>query len=158
MTLSAWRITKTKHADTAFTGDGARLNGGRWNSPGIAVVYAAQNISLAMLEMLVHFPSTDLLRSYSLFEVVFDDELVSAVDVRALPSNWTVAPPLLAIQQIGNQWAVDQRSAVLRVPSAIVPHEWNYILNPFHPDFASIKIGNAQPITFDKRLFKETIG
>ncbi len=154
MTVSAWRIVKAKHAATAFSGEGARRAGGRWNSPGTAVVYTSGSASLAMLEMLVHLQSGKLLKRYVLFEVQFDDSLVEVVDVKALPRTWRKSPPPLAAQRVGDLWVAGGSSAVLSVPSAIVPEEWNYLLNPAHADFSMIVIGPKLATRFDPRLMK----
>ncbi len=154
MTVSAWRIVKAKHAAVAFSGEGARQSGGRWNSPGTAVVYASESASLAMLEMLVHLQSQELLKRYVLFEVTFDESLVQAVDLKALPKAWRKSPPPLSVPQVGDNWVADGKSAALKVPSVIVPNGWNYLLNPAHADFASIVIGPRQPTKFDLRLMK----
>lgn len=152
MTIGAWRITKKKHAATAFTGVGAKENGGRWNNPGTAVVYCAGSTSLAILEMLVHLESHDLLGSYVTFEVAFDESLVERVDVKSLPRSWRRSPAPGPLQRLGDEWVAGGRSAVLRLPSAIVPTEWNYLLNPAHPDFSKISVGPKRPIQFDARL------
>ncbi len=154
MTLSAWRIVKSKHAAGAFSGYGAKTYGGRWNSPGFAVVYCAGSTSLAMLEMLVHLAAPDILKRYVLFEATFDDSLVEVVDVKSLPRNWRRSPAPASLQAIGDDWVSAARSAVLRVPSAIVPSEWNYLLNPSHADFAKVSIGPKHPVKFDPRLIK----
>lgn len=156
MTVRAWRITKAKHATTAFTGGGAKSYGGRWNSPGIAIVYTAGSASLAILEMLVHLQAHDLMRRYVIFELSFDRKLVKTVAAAALPKAWRRSPPPPTVQQVGDDWAAAASSAVLRLPSVIVPTEWNYLLNPAHPDFAKIAIGPKQPIKFDPRLIKPT--
>ena len=155
MTIHAWRIVKAKHASTAFSGDGSNKYGARWNSPGAAVVYVAGSTSLAMLERLVHFHSSkELLYRYVLFEVIFDEALLTVIDVDALPKTWRKSPPAEALQQLGDAWIANAGSAILRVPSAIVSSEWNYLLNPAHPDFKRITIGPKQPVRFDHRLVK----
>lgn len=154
MTIHAWRIVKARHSATAFTGDGAKKHGGRWNAPGVAMIYTAGSASLAILEMLVHLQTQELLRHYAIFEVTFDDAWVTAVDVTALPKTWRQSPPPASIQQIGTVWVAGGESAVLRVPCSIVPTEWNYLLNPAHPDSAKITVGSKQPVQFDPRLFK----
>ena len=154
MTIHAWRIVKARHAAAAFTGEGARRFGARWNSPGMAAVYLSGSAALAMLEMLVHLDADQILRRYVLFDVTFDESLVTTLDSPRLPRSWQKSPPPPAIQQIGGLWIERARSAVLRVPSAIVPAEWNYLLNPAHPDFRRIRIGPKQPIQFDPRLLK----
>jgi RES domain-containing protein len=154
MTIHAWRIVKSKHSANAFSGDGAKTFGARWNSLGTAVVYVAGSRSLAMLEMLVHLQSQELLNRYVLYEVTFDNSLTTAVDPTTLPRTWRKSPPPEGIQQIGDLWIAAAKSAILRVPSAIVPTEWNYLLSPAHPNFAKIKIGPKQPLQFDPRLIK----
>lgn len=154
MTIRAWRIVKAKHAATAFSGDGARRYGGRWSSPGIPVVYVAGSASLAILEMLVHLQSQDLLKRYVMFETSFDDALVKKIDAARLPKAWRQSPPTEQVQQVGDAWVADGNTAILRVPSAIVPTEWNYLLNPAHADFGKIAIGPKQQVQFDPRLIK----
>jgi len=156
MTLYAWRIVKAKHAATAFTGDGAKKYGGRWNSPGTAVIYVADRLSLAMLEMLVHFQSQELLDRYVSFRVAFDRKLVTTVDPKTLPRSWRKSPPPAEIQQIGDDWLADAKSAILRVPSVVVPDEWNYLLNPAHPEYRKITVGSKKPVRFDPRLIRTT--
>jgi RES domain-containing protein len=150
--ISAWRIVKRKHLKNAFTGEGARLFGGRWNSPGHAVVYTAQSQALAALELLVHLESPELLRHYVALEVQFPGELMEEVDHARLPKNWSAYPPPVRLQEIGDAWIAERRSVVLRVPSAVVPAESNYLLNPAHPDFTRLPIGEPAPFRFDPRL------
>jgi RES domain-containing protein len=152
VSVHARRIVKAKHAAAAFSGDGARKYGGRWNSPGKPVVYVSSTMSLAILEMLVHHGSQELLKQYVLFEVTFDEGLLTAVDPAALPKRWRASPPAAAVQEVGDAWVAKGASVVLRVPSAIVPTEFNYLLNPAHPDFARIAVGPKQPVQFDPRL------
>jgi RES domain-containing protein len=154
VTISAWRIVKAKYAAAAFSGAGARKTGGRWNSPGWPVVYTAGSQSLAILEMLVHLQAQELLSRYVLFPVTFDEALVTAVDPGTLPKSWRNSPPPAAVQRIGNDWLASADSAVLRIPSVIVPTEWNYLLNPQHADFPRIVIGVKKPVRFDPRLIK----
>lgn len=152
MIFSAWRITKRKHQKIAFTGDGARRFGGRWNNPGIPVVYTAQSQSLAVLEMLVHLDSPQLLEQYVLFEVEIDSSLVTSVEPGSLPRNWRDEPPPPQVQAIGDEWTTSGTSAALRVPSALLPSESNFLLNPRHGDFARLRIGRPIPFRFDARL------
>jgi len=149
---TAWRIVKAARADTAFDGEGARLHGGRWNSPGTAIVYTAQGESLAALELLVHLHAAHLLGTYSSVSVTFEQELVAVIDAAALPSDWRAYPAPLRLQQIGDLWAADQSSVLLEVASAIVPRERLYLVNPRHPDFARLTSGPAVPFEFDRRL------
>jgi RES domain-containing protein len=152
LTLSAWRITKQKHAKSAFNGEGARLYGGRWNSPGTAMIYTAQSQALAVLEVLVHLDSPELLRRYSLFEIAIDPSCVEELDLSNLPRNWKANPVPARVRAIGDDWVAARRSAVLRVPSALVPAESSFLLNPRHPDFGQLQIGKAVPFQFDPRF------
>jgi RES domain-containing protein len=154
VTAHAWRIVKARYAADAFTGAGAEKFGGRWNRPGVAVVYAAGSASLAMLEMLVHLEAHEFLKRYVSFQVSFDERFVTSIDATDLPNNWRKSPPPVAVQAIGNDWIATSRAAVLRVPSVIVPAEWNYLLNPQHPDFKKIEISPKEPVRFDRRLIK----
>ena len=151
---TAWRIVKSRYAAAAFDGEGARAFGGRWNSAGTAVVYTAETQSLAVLELLVHIQQSAVLQSFSSIGVLFDDALVETVDAAALPGNWMEYPAPSALQQIGDQWAAGLRSAVLRVPSVVVPSESNFILNPRHPDFAKVEIKAPTAFRFDPRLVR----
>lgn len=143
---------KARHAATAFDGEGARPYGGRWNSPGTAVVYASESRALSLLEVLAGLHSPGAVQGYSLIPATFDDGLVTELLPRDLPEGWRGHPPPSATQRIGDDWAARQRSAVLRVPSALVPEEFNYLLNPAHPDFGRIEIGEAAPLAIDPRL------
>lgn len=152
MIISAWRIFKPKHRDTAYTGDGARLFGGRWNSRGTSVVYTAQSVSLASLELLVHLDNHQILTKYLVAEVRFDDGLVTEISRDKLPRNWRESPPPDETQALGDAWANANLSAVLRVPSTVIETECNYLLNPNHPAFASIEIRDPTNFKFDERL------
>lgn len=154
MTVTAWRLFKTKHVATAFTGEGARLYGGRWNSKGTAVVYTAGTASLAALELLVHLSSHQILESYVLCSVTFDEALVEQISPSDLPRGWQSDPAPLELRQVGDAWIATGAAAVLRVPSAIISNEFNYLLNPAHPDFDQVDIGPARPFRFDRRLVK----
>ncbi len=149
-----WRIVKSRHARSAFDGEGARLYGGRWNSPGTRMVYVAQSVSLAVLEVLVHLGDAAILPSYSLRAVEFDDGLVETLDRSELPEDWRAYPAPSGTRRIGDAWARDRSSAVLKVPSVVVEVESVYLINPDHPDFASMTFGEARPFEFDARLLR----
>jgi RES domain-containing protein len=152
LTLSAWRITKQKYAKTAFDGEGARFYGGRWNSPGTAMIYTSQSQSLAVLELLVHLDEIELLKKYILFEVWLPSSYVSDLDLSNLPANWRTDPVPASVRVIGDEWAAAGSSAALRVPSVLVPGESNFLLNPRHPDFRKLRIGKPFPFQFDPRF------
>jgi RES domain-containing protein len=150
--VTAWRITKRKHARNAFSGEGAREFGGRWNNPGTAIVYTAQSQSLAALEMLVHLDSSELLQKYVLIGVELDESLIKPVALSALPRHWRSDPPPPEIRSIGDAWVRTGSSAVFQVPSAVVPGENNFLLNPEHQDFAKLRFGKPLAFRFDPRL------
>ena len=147
------RIVKSRRAHSAFDGEGARLYGGRWNSPGTRMVYIAGSVSLAVLEVLVHVGDAGVLSSYSLCVVEFDDGLVRSLDRSRLPAGWRSYPAPPELRGIGDAWVRDGDSAVLEVPSAVVERESNYLINPGHADFASVNVGEPEPFEFDPRLF-----
>ncbi len=152
--ISVWRITKQKLAKTAFTGDGARLYGGRWNSPGKLVVYTAESRALALAELLVHLESSGVLSRYIVFQVEIDESYIAHLDLHDLPKNWRAEPAPKRLQTLGDEWLDSGKSAVLRVPSAIVGGEFNYLLNPLHPDFSKLRIHLPEKFAIDKRLVK----
>ena len=152
MTISAWRFAKAKHADEAFSGEGARRFGGRWNNPGTPIVYAAGGISLALLELLAHLEDAGILPSYVLFRAEIKDNLIETLDEVSLPKDWRAAPAPATVKAIGDTWYRQSRSAVLSVPSAITPSERNYLVNPAHPDFRKIKVSGPLDYEFDPRI------
>jgi RES domain-containing protein len=152
--VTAWRIVKRKHVKNAFSGDGARLFGGRWNNPGVPLIYTATSQSLAALEILVHLDAPELLERYVMLGVGVEESLISDVDESRLPKNWRTNPAPPGARAIGDQWAAARGSAVLRVPSVIVPSERNLLLNPLQRDFSRLKIAESSPFRFDARLLK----
>ena len=150
--MEGWRLLKTKHAAHAFDGEGARLYGGRWNSPGRPVIYLASNLALGVLEVLVHLEDTGPLPAYSQAQAEFDDELLETLDRASLPEDWALDPAPASTRTLGDAWLEDLRTVVLRVPSAVVHREWNYLVNPRHADFAGITFGELEPFRFDVRL------
>ena len=128
------------------------MYGGRWNSPGTSMIYAAQSQSLAVLENLVHMDSADILKKYVLFEVEIDDSYIVNVNKRELPRNWKMDPVSGRIQTIGDAWVAAGSSAVVRVPSALIPGESNFLLNPRHVDFQKLTIHKPVPFQFDPRF------
>jgi RES domain-containing protein len=152
--LTACRIVKARHADAAFDGEGARVLGGRWNSPGLPVVYTAGGAALAALEMLAHVGKTNLLPAYVLIACSFKTSIVLRLDRKRLPRDWHSYPARPELQLVGDAWLKDATSAVLEVPSAIIPSESNYLLNPKHADFAAIAIAKPRPFELDLRLLR----
>ena len=151
--ITTYRICKTKYASTAFDGEGAFRFGGRWNSRGTRIIYTAGSLALAALEMLVHLDDDSLLFEYSYISAQIQSDLILKVeDIRLLPKDWSDSPAPIAVQQIGDGWAKSGISAVLEIPTAIIPLEKNYLLNPLHTDFAKIIVGKPETFKFDNRL------
>lgn len=148
---TVWRIVKERHAGTAFSGEGAAKTGGRWNSRGTRVVYASATQSLAALELLVHLNPPVVFRLVA-FPIEFNEALVEECTVSSLPPEWQAHPPPAATQTIGDHWVRAARSAILSIPSVLVPDERNYLLNPAHRDFSSLRIGPPRPFALDPRL------
>lgn len=149
---TAWRLAKTRHIRPPFDGEGARHYGGRWNSPGVAVAYASESISLAVLEVLAVVQRTSVLDSYSLVSADFDESAVETVAPAELPAHWRRYPAPQELQAIGDRWVAERRSLILRVPSAVIEAECNFMVNPAHPAFASMRVSAPVPFEFDTRL------
>ncbi|HEX8678744.1 MAG TPA: RES family NAD+ phosphorylase [Chthoniobacterales bacterium] len=151
---AGWRLQDARHAAHAFSGEGARRSRGRWNSRGTAMVYLSQHQSLTVLEVFVRRRPFLPGPGFVLIGASWDEKLMKALSPSELPADWRSLPQGLATAAIGDAWAKEARSAVLAVPSAIVPAETNYLINPAHPDFRRIKIGKPEPFGFDPRLLQ----
>ena len=149
---SAWRIVKLQHSKAAFSGEGARRFGGRWNSIGKLAIYLAEYQSTAALEVLVHHYPLMPQQKYHCFRVEWSEKLMEKVDDSRLPKNWRANPPRCESQDLGDHWLENGTAPVLSVPSAIIPSERNFILNPSHSDFKRIKIHPPKLFVFDPRL------
>lgn len=150
----AWRIEKAEHAAVSAQGVGAFNVGGRWNRPGRYAIYAAENLSLALLEILVHAPDPEQRkRSRVRFRLSLAPESIEEISPERLPKNFGPTTPFALTQDIGDLWLETRQSVALKVPSAIVPVEYNYVLNPLHPDFATaVKWGKPAALLLDARL------
>ncbi|MGZ8391312.1 MAG: RES family NAD+ phosphorylase [Gemmatimonadales bacterium] len=149
---------KPRHAAAAFDGEGARLLGGRWNSPGTRVAYASDSIALAALEVLAHLQSTAVLQAYSLVSVRFPEGSLEVLEPVALPARWRRFPSPPENQAIGDRWVAEGRSLILRVPSALVPAAANFLVNPSHPEFGKVVVGRPERFAFDPRLVSGAAG
>ena len=154
---TVWRIITRRFADTAFSGEGARRFGGRWNRRGVPVVYTAGSQSLALLEMLVQ--DEPLRASYLVIPAELpSDLLIEHLPAAHLPPDWRDPASLETLRTLGSDWAAGLTTPVLAVPSAVVPAETNYLLNPRHPDFPRIGIGEPQELVTDLRLLSRRQG
>ncbi len=151
--ILAFRLCKTKFLATAFSGEGARLHGGRWNSPGLPVVYTSSSLSLATLEVLVHLDDPEAFaRLFSWVKLEIPEDSIENLDETHLPSGWCAAETNATSRAIGDAWIHSRRTAALAVPSVATPGEWNYLLNPAHPRFPEIQFGGAKAFRPDPRL------
>ncbi len=151
--IRVFRLFQTALAPHAMDGEGARLYGGRWNSVGTPMVYCAQSLSLAVLEILVHAGDRFLRGNpYSFLTVEIPEKLIRIPDEDALPRHWNEPEVRDVSRLFGDAWVARKESVALRVPSGIVPGEWNILLNPAHPDFRKLKIGKPRPFPLDARL------
>lgn len=150
--MEAFRVARARYA-ADLSGKGASLFGGRWNSQGNAVVYAAEHRSLAVLEELVHVDAHDAPDDLVLVTLQIPDELeIVSVAPDKLPADWRQSPAPAALQELGDQWCAAKQSTVLRVPSVIVPAESCLIINPGHAEAPKIRIASREPFVFDPRL------
>jgi RES domain-containing protein len=152
--VRVWRIARAAHA--AFDGEGARRYGSRWTLRGVPAVFTSATLSLAALERFVHTDSdlepTDLLATPA---DIRDDLASDVVEIDALPRDWRTFPAPPALADIGSRWFRAANTPVLSVPSVVIPHERNFVLNPTHREFAQIVIGRSEPFSFDPKMWKK---
>jgi len=149
---AGWRLVRQRYAENAFSGEGARRFGGRWNSPGTPIVYTSAHLSLAGLETLVHVQPLTPRDAFIVFRLEWEDRLMEILPESAWPPSWQAEPPGTSSMRIGDRWFREGRSAVLAVPSALIKEEKNYLLNPHHPDFRKVEITRIREFFFDPRL------
>ncbi len=153
MTLTVFRLGKHVYRDQLFSGQGGLYASGRWTRRGQPVVYTSGSISLAVLEYTVNYrrrgwvPATVLGRADLPASV-----RVETISLEKLPSNWSAAAAPPQLQVVGSEWLERGETAVLKVPSAIVTEEWNYLLNPSHADFRKLRTSGPKPFNFDQRV------
>jgi len=153
--ITAFRVVKERHAADAFTGEGSRGFGGRWNHKGAGVVYLSDSLALAALEQFIHLGRGGLHIPFVYFTIEIPDHVsVTVIEPDALPKDWRREPPPNSTKNLGSQWVKSKISALLRVPAVILPLGFNYIANIAHPGFRDIKISDPESFTFDSRMWK----
>jgi RES domain-containing protein len=153
--MTVFRIEREKYLKTTLSGIGAsKAKGYRWNSLYTKLVYTSESRALATLEVSVHLDLSEDLPSdrYYVAIDIPDDITIMEVKIEDLPSDWDAKPPTLTTQIIGDDFVNDHDAAVLKVPSSIVHQEFNYLINPNHPDSKKISVREVIPMTFDARL------
>jgi len=150
--MRAYRIVKKRHVLSAFSGEGAKAYGGRWNRPGIPMVYAAESRALAALETLAHFQGAGRHIELVMFEIEIPAPLMKRVDESSMPPGWRTPDPRAATQDVGSEWQLEMRSVALLVPSVLIAGEQCVLLNPEHPDSSRVMIGYPGAFAFDGGL------
>jgi RES domain-containing protein len=151
--IRTWRICHRRYTDTAFSGEGARLFGGRFNSEGIPAVYTSGSLSLALLELLVQSNDRDYYSACLVFYADIPDVMIKHVKTAEMPNGWNRIPYTSASQKMGDQWLKSGGAVAFKIPSVVVPVEFNYLINPLHPEFKKIRISEPQELMVDGRLF-----
>jgi RES domain-containing protein len=151
VTGTVWRVTKERYAQSdPLSSEGTRRYPGRWHPKGTPVIYTASSLSLAALEAFVHLPSRRFLPSDLVaIEIDLSEISIEILDPANLPPGWDAASPLRITREIGELWVTERRTCGLGVPSAVIPHERNLILNPAHPDFTRVSVLRYRPFRFD---------
>ncbi len=151
--MKAYRLSRAAFAND-LTGAGSFIKGARWNSIGTEMIYTAQSRALAMAEIMVHFTAAMVPADYMMVTLDIPDNLnIQHLSVDELPQYWNVFPYLSSTQLIGDSFIQENNFPVLRVPSAVVSGEFNYLLNPHHPEFKRISIEKTEKFPFDSRIF-----
>lgn len=151
--MIVYRLSKARYADD-LSGRGAELYGGRWNSKGRRMIYTSATRALCTVEIAANLPLGLLPPDYKLVTIEFPDRAMYELSPSEYPDDWNSFPHLDASQEIGDQFILECKSLVLKVESALVQDEYNYLINPLHKDFKSVKIKGVEDYTFSKRLVK----
>jgi len=147
--MKLYRISNKRYTEH-LNGEGAYRVGGRWNNKGTRLVYTSTSIALASLEVLVHTDGLPILKGMILLTFEDDDHLVE--ELKDLPDGWDEVPPLVGSKIVGDQFAEDKKHLALLVPSAIVPEEYNVLINPLHDEIGKVELIAQRDYTFDGRL------
>lgn len=152
--MQVFRLSRERYAHE-LSGYGSSINGERWNSKGVEMVYTAMNRSLAMAEVAVHLSLASLPLDFMMLTIEIPDLLsIETVLQDKLPAGWNLFPHNRSTQHIGDEFIRNNLHCILKVPSVVTKGDFNFLINPFHKDFKKIKIIDTQPFPFDNRLFK----
>jgi len=151
--MEVFRLTRKKYAET-LSGVGAALRGARWNSAGVELVYTSSSRALALAEVAVHLSVATLPSDFVMVTIEIPNDLPqSQILQHDLPIGWNAFPYSAATQKIGDQFVQTRGTALLKGPSAVVKGDFNYLINPMHPDFHRISITHIEEFPIDRRLF-----
>ena len=152
--MEVYRLSRQKYA-SSLSGEGAAIRGGRWNSKGVKIMYTAANRALAMAEVAVHFTYSTLANDYMMLTIELPDDIsIGVLHLNNLPLDWNSFPHVHSTQKFGDVFVKEGIHLLLKVPSVVVSGDFNYLINPMHPDFRKIKITEQLKFPFDRRLFK----
>lgn len=151
--MIVYRLTKEQYKND-LSGKGAEKAGGRWNSKGVAMLYTSASRALCTAEIAVHTPLGVVPKDYHLVTIEYPDSVpVSTVEINDLPIGWRSFPFPHVTQEMGDRFINEGNFLVMRVPSAVIQGDYNYLINPFHPLFAQVNIITTEAYGFDERLF-----
>jgi len=151
--MIVFRLSKSRHSKD-LSGKGAEKFGGRWNSKGVALLYTSDSRALCTAEIAVHTPLGNLPTDYEVTLIqIPENTIIPELELSELPTDWNSIPHSYSTQEIGDKFVDEDHFLVLKVPSAVVQGEFNYLINPNHDDFKSITIKKTEPFAFDARLF-----
>jgi RES domain-containing protein len=152
--MEVFRLAREKFA-APLTGKGAALHGARWNSMGVELIYLANNRSLVMAEVAVHFTMATLPTDYVMMTIYIPDDIsIDSIAIEDLPVDWNAFPHPSSTQSIGDKFVRDSKTCILQVPSSVTYGDYNFLVNTNHPEFYRIKIVNQVRFPFDERIFK----
>ncbi|MTI32085.1 RES family NAD+ phosphorylase [Xanthovirga aplysinae] len=146
-----YRLCK-KEFSQDLSGRGAELAGGRWNSKGTPMVYCCESRALCTAEVAVHLPLGIIPSDFTLLTISLPDHL-PIFELETLPKSWNKLPPAKSTKLIGDQYIKENKYLIFKAPSTVVLGDYNYLLNPRHPDFKKVEINKTEPFQFDPRLF-----
>ena len=147
-----YRVVRNKYLYD-LSGAGSKLFGGRWNSPGIPALYTSASKSLAVLESLTNTPPAILQNDFSILIVEITGKVVAhEFHEKGLPKNWKIYPAPINLAKLGDKWLLAQKKLLIKVPSVVIPSEFNYIINPLHKDMNKVKIIAAEKLELDGRV------
>jgi RES domain-containing protein len=152
--IRVWRLSPAKYVDRIFSGGGAYRQGGRWNSPGRAVIYMSESLALCALESLAHMVRMHMMGGFKYVWVDIPEASLAVLDPKDVPADWAAVPAPHSTKKIGDCWFDEKAFAVLEVPSTVIPVEHNFVINPSHPQFAALRVGDIHDFKFDDRLLK----
>lgn len=152
--MRIYRISKTQYIND-LSGEGARRYGGRWNKKGDAMLYFSQNLSLSLLEIIVHVEYAELPMDYSFVEAEIPDSCIKTIQsIDFIQPKWSTEGAVNELQMLGSNWLKKKECLAMKVPSAILPQENNILINPAHQDFDKLKIIGIHKLNIDPRLFR----